>query len=174
MPPIIAGLLSCHTPVSLQEHGWHIEVVPSPGVRAASTADGVLVITTSALQQIWQHSKQPIVDLMYVVAHEMGHYLARHGVSADAVLAAMSCHYGCFVFLPHVAAEILTLQPLPLGSSALRGCTTHKCIPQCTCLVRSQNRSLHLPNHALLCIPAARRRHHCSLLCHMAAECHQG
>lgn len=56
-------------------------VIPTDRYVCEITKGGVVVLSSGLVHKTMQHSSQSAAALMFNVAHEMGHHVARHLVS---------------------------------------------------------------------------------------------
>ncbi len=65
----------------LQEWGWNVVVIPTDQYICRLTKGGVVVMSSGLVHETMRHSCQPAAAILFNIAHEMGHHVARHLVS---------------------------------------------------------------------------------------------
>ncbi|KAL4433672.1 hypothetical protein ABPG75_000113 [Micractinium tetrahymenae] len=76
------------------EWGWNVVVLPSNDhICEVHRLGGVILLSTGKVQACMRHSSNPAAALMFSIAHEMGHHVARH--LGELVLAWKAAQYSC-------------------------------------------------------------------------------
>ncbi|KAL4433694.1 hypothetical protein ABPG75_000135 [Micractinium tetrahymenae] len=73
------------------ERGWNVVVLPTKSLvgQMRHSAGDVIVLSTGLVEACLQHSSKPAAALMFAIAHEMGHCVARHGYEVLPVVLTL-------------------------------------------------------------------------------------